>query len=239
MVFEFENDIDLERVMEYEPWTNDKHLVLFQRIEDSTTISSLSFTECAFWVQIHNLPIKSMSPELDLSIGKSIGKVVSVAKTDEKALLGRSLRVRVSIDMSKPLCRGRKLWDNGVGVGWASFHYERLSNFCYWCGSLMHEDKECDLWLGSRNKASLDKGQFSLWMRAEVDFSGRKPWSSASGPERGDGSLPRQPKSPSVTKGTTNRLFGAAAEVANIEISHPNKVSLAVARESNLHGKSL
>nr|POE49929.1 hypothetical protein CFP56_32879 [Quercus suber] len=32
MVFEFENEVDLEWVMEFEPWTYDKHLVLFQRI---------------------------------------------------------------------------------------------------------------------------------------------------------------------------------------------------------------
>ena len=50
LVFEFENDVDLERVMEYKPCTFDKNLVLFQRTEDSTTISSLSFTECAFWI---------------------------------------------------------------------------------------------------------------------------------------------------------------------------------------------
>lgn len=50
MVFEFENEMDLERVMEFEPWTYDKHVVLFQRIDDTLTISSLSFTKCNFWV---------------------------------------------------------------------------------------------------------------------------------------------------------------------------------------------
>ncbi|KAK7845528.1 uncharacterized protein CFP56_009255 [Quercus suber] len=183
MVFEFENEVDLERVMEFEPWTYDKHLVLFQRIDDTTTISSLSFTECSFWVQIHKLPIKSMTPELGRSIGSSIGKVVRVAEFEEKGTIGRSLRVRVAIDVSKSLSRGRKLWDNGVAVGWVSFRYERLPNFCYWCGCLLHEDRECDLWLGNKGKTPLEQRQFGPWLRAETDYHFRKPWSSGVGSE--------------------------------------------------------
>lgn len=98
-----------------------------------------------------------MTPKLGRSIGSPIGKVVQVVDSDENGTIGHSLRVRVSIDVSKPLSRGRKLWDNGVAVGWVSFRYERLLNFCYWCGSLMHEDRDCDLWLGNKGKASLDK----------------------------------------------------------------------------------
>ena len=157
LVFEFENEMDLERVLKLEPWTYDKHLVLFQRINDTTTISSLSFLECSFWVQIHNLPIKSMTPELGLSIGSTIGKVVRVVDSDEKGSIGHSLRVRVSIVVTKPLSRGRKIWEKGVVTGWVSFSYERLSNFGYWCGSLMHEDRDCDVWLGMKDKVSFDK----------------------------------------------------------------------------------
>ena len=117
MAFKFDNKVDLERVMEYEPWTYDKHLVLFQRIDDTTTISSLSFIEGTFGIQIHNLLIKSMTPELGMSIGNYIGKVVRVVDVDEKGTIGHSLCVRVSMDVSKPFSRRWKLWDNGAAVG--------------------------------------------------------------------------------------------------------------------------
>ena len=239
LVFESENDVDLERVMEYEPWTFDKHLVLFQRIEDSTTISSLSFNECAFWIQIHNLPIKSMTPELGMSIGKSLGRVICVSEANENASIGRSLRVRVSINVTKPLSRGRKLWDKGVGVGWASFRYERLPNFCYWCGSLLHEDRECELWLSNRNKSSLEKGQFGPWMRVEVNLAGRKPWNSSSVPERGDVSPPHQSKAPPILKSPTHQPSGSVVEVAPTETTHPKKASPVEAPESSVHAKPL
>ena len=72
-----------------------------------------------------------MTPELGKSIGRSIGKVVQVADLEENGTIGHSFRVQVSIDVSKSLSRGRKLWDNGVVVGWVSFCYERLPNLCY------------------------------------------------------------------------------------------------------------
>ncbi|XP_030959221.1 uncharacterized protein LOC115981195 [Quercus lobata] len=145
MIFEFETDTDLERVLEYEPWTYDKHLVIFQRIDNASTVTSLAFNKCTFWAQIHDLPIKSMTSELGMSIGNSISKAVCVAKPNNDGVIGCFLHVRVTLNVSKPLSRGRKLKDNGVVVGWASFHYEGFPNFCYWCGCLLHEYRECEV----------------------------------------------------------------------------------------------
>ena len=41
------------------------------------------------------------------------------------------MRVRVIIDISKPLSRGRKITLYDDSVCWVSFKYERLSNLCY------------------------------------------------------------------------------------------------------------
>lgn len=57
---------------------------------------------------------------------------------------GTFMRVRVSVDVSRPLCRGKKVsfYEN---EGWVSFQYERLPNLCFWCGLLSHDDKDCKL----------------------------------------------------------------------------------------------
>ena len=72
------------------------------------------------------------------------------------------------VDVSKPLCRGRKIsWDTEC-EGWAAFMYERLPNICYWCGSVFHDDKDCSLSLHSKGTLKLDDQQFGPWIRAPL-----------------------------------------------------------------------
>nr|POE82317.1 hypothetical protein CFP56_50288 [Quercus suber] len=103
----------------------------------------------------------------------------------------------------------------------------------------MHEDRDCNLWLSNRNKASMEKGQFGPWIRAEINFASRKPKSSASVPKCGDGSLTLQTKTLLVSKSPTGHLSGMVVEVAKADSTHPNKVSSVVASVSNVHAKSL
>ncbi|KAL0005102.1 hypothetical protein SO802_012663 [Lithocarpus litseifolius] len=54
---------------------------------------------------------------------------------------GDFLRVRVAVNVLEPLCRGRRVTFNDDSNGWVSSRYERLPNFCFWCGHLDHIDK--------------------------------------------------------------------------------------------------
>ena len=49
------------------------------------------------------------------------------------------LRVRVKIDVTKKLVRGKKVMIEGGEQRWINFRYERLPNFCYRCGLLNHD----------------------------------------------------------------------------------------------------
>lgn len=62
---------------------------------------------------------------------------------------GEFLRVRIKLDISQPLQRCCKLWNEGKLVGWVGLKYMRLPNFCYWCGQVGHGDRECEVWLRS------------------------------------------------------------------------------------------
>ncbi|KAL7168020.1 hypothetical protein ACSBR2_038453 [Camellia fascicularis] len=76
-------------------------------------------------------------------IGNRLGKVISMEAPQDGLLLHRSfLRIRVEINTQYPL--PRVLWlkhspgSNGV---WITFKYEKLSDFCYDCGRIGHENK--------------------------------------------------------------------------------------------------
>lgn len=77
------------------------------------------------------------------------------------------MRVRVSIDITLPLCRGRLIsFENGdKGEGWVSFKYERLPNICYWCCCLNHVDKDCDHWIESDGTSTQEDQEYGSWIR--------------------------------------------------------------------------
>ena len=105
LLFEFEDVLDLERVLEYEPWSFDKSLVVFKKAPDVESIPFLEFDRVTFWVQIHNIPEKSLNHETGEAIGKMIGSMIQVADTEDDGAGGEFLRVRVAIDITKPLPR--------------------------------------------------------------------------------------------------------------------------------------
>lgn len=55
---------------------------------------------------------------------------------------GRCLRVKVFLNVTKPLVRGTKVeFDGNVSI--VIFLYEKLCEFCFICGKLDHVEKDC------------------------------------------------------------------------------------------------
>ena len=84
LFFIFEDKFDVERVLEHEPWTYNKHLVVFERVLKNVPISALPFQFSNFWVQIHDLPVHYLTPATRKSIGNSIGTVLETAELEEE-----------------------------------------------------------------------------------------------------------------------------------------------------------
>ncbi|CAN1786023.1 hypothetical protein LINPERHAP1_LOCUS17090 [Linum perenne] len=55
------------------------------------------------------------------------------------------MRVRVRLDIRKPLKREKKIRVEGGESFTCAFRYERLPNFCYICGKLGHIDRYCEV----------------------------------------------------------------------------------------------
>lgn len=79
LLFEFEDSMDLERVLEFEPWSYDKSLVVFQCAIDVEFAPLLDFALINFWVQLHNIPTTRLTQEIGEAVGNSIGPFVYVA----------------------------------------------------------------------------------------------------------------------------------------------------------------
>ena len=172
--FVFEDALDLERVLANEPWSFDKFLVIFERLGNDINVDDLLFSHAAFWVQIHNLPIRCMTEEAAAVIGKTLGQVERVADKDDERGGENCMQVRVRLDVTIPLCRGRMIKMEEGKKSWIAFRYEWLPNFCYVCRCLDHAEKDCDDGLKKKTAGSSEGFQYGAWMRADLDRPPRK-----------------------------------------------------------------
>lgn len=139
VLFVFNSKIDAQRVLMNVPWSFDKNLVLFSQLENNSAIRNINFTHSLFWIQLHGLPVK----KLNVDIVETVGSIVS-SHFKNDMIGGDFMRVRVRVDVSKPLCWGcRVVFEDGK-EGWVAFRYEKLPNFYYWCGLVNHDDQDCD-----------------------------------------------------------------------------------------------
>ena len=104
--FCFDNSSDVERIFQNQPWSFDKHLVVLQKFDEYSKLKDLVFDKALFWVQVHDIQIHFISKRVAESICDIMGEVQrSPESTDDDG--GNFIRVRVTIDINLPLCRGR------------------------------------------------------------------------------------------------------------------------------------
>ena len=103
----------------------------------------LTWTGSLFRIQIHGLPLGLMMEKIGIVLGEVMGDIVEVETSDDKLAWGKWMRVRVIIDIKKPIKRGKIIIGADGKKFLALFKYERLPDFCYICGKLDHQELDC------------------------------------------------------------------------------------------------
>lgn len=75
-------------------------------------------------------------------LGKFVGKIIELDVDKDGLGWGPYLCIKVWVDISKPLIRGR-LMNFAGNQFWLAFKYERLSNFCFKCSIIRHPRTSC------------------------------------------------------------------------------------------------
>ena len=129
-LFSFGTKEEVDRILSSEPWSFAKHLVVMQRYDHDLLLEDIKFERTTFWVQVHGLRIKYMTIAAVEKICGVMGEVIS--QSVPKLYDGSNfIRVKVTVDITLPICRGRLVSLNGEKQVWISFKYERLPNHCY------------------------------------------------------------------------------------------------------------
>ena len=109
VMFLFQSKDDMDRVLLLNPWSFDKYLLILHKMVRGEAVKDIKFNRSPFWIQIHGLPTMCQTKEVGISIEATLGEVVKVDANGEGFCLGNCLRIRVILDVSMPLCRGRKV----------------------------------------------------------------------------------------------------------------------------------
>lgn len=103
MVSEFEEYSDKLRVVCDGPWSFDKCLVLVKDFSREQQVKTIKMTEVAFWIRIHDLPFMVRNEYIGRLIGSSLGRLVEVDIEEGVVIWSKYMRIRVLIDITKPL----------------------------------------------------------------------------------------------------------------------------------------
>lgn len=156
--------MDIQKVVEGGPWTFEQNLLLHHKLEEGEDAHLVRLNRMEIWVQIYDLPMGMVSTKLLESIGNYVGAFV---KTDPQNLNGgwkMFVRIRVAMDIDKPLKRRMKIKREGGNWTWIQFKYERLSSFCFVCGLMGHTDRDCGIVYANSDKVI--ERAYGTWLRA-------------------------------------------------------------------------
>ena len=103
---------------------------MLEKYDIDVPLRDLQFLKATFWVQVHDIPIHFMTKAVAEEICDIVGDVCHlIGGVDEDG--GSYIRVKVTLDISLPLCRSRLVsFENGKQL-WVQFKYEHLRNICY------------------------------------------------------------------------------------------------------------
>uniref|UniRef100_A0A803MKN4 CCHC-type domain-containing protein n=1 Tax=Chenopodium quinoa TaxID=63459 RepID=A0A803MKN4_CHEQI len=169
-LFQFYHWRDKNRVLEGQPWHFDKHALILGETADSVKPTNIQLFHLPMWIRVYNLPLKG---RLNLSNVEKIGNKLGVfVKLDNDARVGidKSIRIRVLVDVRKPLAKHVKLKLRGGLEELFEVKYERPPLFCFCCGLMGHGMKDCEVYRETENPVI----SYGAWMKAS-------PWKSAVG----------------------------------------------------------
>ncbi|KAL9446099.1 hypothetical protein AB3S75_013884 [Citrus x aurantiifolia] len=184
-MFKFATEADKKRILTGGPWHFNRALMVLIEPTGLGEVTKQSFSHAPFWVQIHNVPIMCMNEETIREFGKEIGKVEEVGTNAEGECIGKYARLRVSVDVTKPLVKILSLEpeddekvveigdmekesseaEQGDGKNKEIFMpvlYEKLPDFCYVCGCVGHQFRECNQYKGQTR----DEMAYGPWLKA-------------------------------------------------------------------------
>lgn len=162
--FVFYHIMDLRKVIEGGPWSFEQNMLVYKQMKETDDPQLVTLNEVDIWVQVYDIPKGFISEKILKSVGDYVGKYVKSDTTNFEGIWKEYVRIRVTIDIQKPLKRRMKIKREGGAWSWINFKYERLGNFCFVCGIVGHTERDCNIVYENPDK-EIERA-YGVWLRA-------------------------------------------------------------------------
>uniref|UniRef100_A0A803N409 DUF4283 domain-containing protein n=1 Tax=Chenopodium quinoa TaxID=63459 RepID=A0A803N409_CHEQI len=164
-IFQFLNQEDKQWVIDGMPWFFDGKLMLLGEINGDEQPSDVDISRTPMWVRLFDVPFNKRTPGVMREVGDVLGGFIDFDEYDP-LVWGEFVRIKVFVDIKKPLHRGLFMAVGGSKPKWIDIKYEQLDDFCFYCGCLDHTDKMCARKEEDDEKCSEIVYQYGPWLRA-------------------------------------------------------------------------
>ncbi|KAM0907786.1 hypothetical protein ACQ4PT_015917 [Festuca glaucescens] len=159
---------DWKKVVHQGPWTFRGWAVLIEDYDGKDDPERFVFGGLYVWAQIHGIPEIYRKPWIVDDLARRVGKTREVQMSPKLFYEGNYVRIRVLVELNRPLKRVVSLNIDGEGKKRLYVKYEKVPFFCKHCGIIGHNHEECGdgVW-GAKD---LQYGDFMFATRRTTPF---------------------------------------------------------------------
>lgn len=140
-------------------------MLVYHQLKDIEEAHQVSLNALDIWVQVHDIPKGFISASILKNIGDFVGTYVKSDPNNFEGMWKSYVRIRVTLNINKPLKRRMKIKREGGNWSWVNFKYERLGSFCFVCGIIGHTERDCNVVYANPEK---EVGRaYGVWLRAQ------------------------------------------------------------------------
>ncbi|RYQ87864.1 hypothetical protein Ahy_B09g095407 [Arachis hypogaea] len=165
--FFFEKEIEMIRIENGAPWLFKNYILNLKRWKGEDSMVETEFLKVPIWIQLWGLPEHCKTKELGRKLGRVMGEVMDVDLFILRGKEEQIVKVQIGLDVTKPLRRSMKIAGGDKKVIELQVKYEKIGNFCYYCGFLGHEARGCSKFFEDSAAGKVDEEKWGPWVRAE------------------------------------------------------------------------